>query len=653
MGDDARPTKARKVEQNHKVNITSINPSTMDHFCTVTISPDHLNPDGKVKRGIRLNWSEFSKGIKVLSERCNYRLLTPLSSFAYSTYLNKCTEDYLKHGTGGGPAKPVVQVFNNSPFRFKSRFFVAVCCSVGQKVFELFPKASDKGFAEEILRHNLPFQVNWSGPNVKDMKVDDEECLKTLVKMVTALEELQPNIPGLGVCSLVEFGRLLCYNLLVDGTTGENCGDSDDDDSDGVEQEAEFRGYKQLLLVLQSNQVETGKSLLADIVTRIFHGRKTELKSTISFNCAKSLLGRGEPVVIDDFNNDDIGMVLLSRASKAIWGKSQINIKNESVTPNSNILFCTNEEITNLRVEGRNKNEVYQKLSVIDLGEKQMSSDGNKIERIKDVLHLSKVIRSVLPSYFGLILQVCGEYITPDQFEEFKDVTSHERMANILKNAQNFHETLTKFCESVPIEKPNCLQTPLDTSCLTNKSELVLKFKNPEQIVNMLMSTGSEIALSEHDQKKGIVFNPKSLGNYPWVKESLSWKRDGEKIYQKMRTRKLSSEGESTSAVFLKFEFLNSSVVDKIKEFAKKSVENDPKVVIANSFVIECKRYEELKKEHFDMAETFVNDQVNLRAGGELSKVKTIHKCVHCDHVYKSKRGLTQHMKKCNKNTVK
>ena len=64
------------------------------------------------------------------------------------------------------------------------------------------------------------------------------------------------------------------------------------------EQEAEFRGYKQLLLVLQSTQVETGKSLLADIATRIFHGRKTELKSTISFNCAKSLLGRGEPVVI-------------------------------------------------------------------------------------------------------------------------------------------------------------------------------------------------------------------------------------------------------------------------------------------------------------------------------------------------------------------
>ena len=105
---------------------------------------------------------------------------------------------------------------------------------------------------------------------------------------------------GLGVCSLVEFGRLLSYNILVDGSTGENYGDSDDGDSDDGEneQEAEFRGYKQLLLVLQSTQVETGKSLLADIATRILHGRKTELKSTISFNCAKSLLGRGEPVVI-------------------------------------------------------------------------------------------------------------------------------------------------------------------------------------------------------------------------------------------------------------------------------------------------------------------------------------------------------------------
>ena len=348
-------------------------------------------------------------------------------------------------------------------------------------------------------------------------------------------------------------------------------------------------------------------------------------------------------------------MVLLSRASKAIWGKSQINIRNESVTPNSNILFCTNEEITNLRVEGRNKDEVYQKLSVIDLGETQMgsSSDGNKSEKIKEVLQLSKVIRSCLPSYFGLILQVCGEYITPNQFQEFKNVTSHERMANILQNAHNFHERLIKFCESVPIEKPNCLQNQLDTSCLTNKSELVLKFKNPEEIVNLLMSGGSEIAFSEHDQKKGIVFNPKSLGNYPWVKESLSWTKNGEKIYQKMRTRKLSAEGESISALFLKFEYLNSSVVDKIKDFAKKSVENNPKVVIAKSFVIHCKRYEELKKEHFDMAENYVIDQVNKRVS-ELSKVnQTINQCVHCGKVYKSKRGLTQHMKKCTKNLEK
>ena len=102
--------------------------------------------------------------------------------------------------------------------------------------------------------------------------------------------------------------------------------------------------------------------------------------------------------------------------------------------------------------------------------------------------------------------------------------------------------------------------------------------------------------------------------------------------------------------MFLVWQF---SVVDKIKDFAKKSVENNPKVIIAKSFVIHCKRYEELKKEHFDMAENYVIDQVNKRVS-EVSKVnQTINQCVHCGNVYKSKRGLTQHMKRCNKNLVK
>ena len=65
------------------------------------------------------------------------------------------------------------------------------------------------GFAKEVSRHDLPFQLNWSGPNIKDMRVDDNECLKALVKMVKALEELQPNIPGIN-----SYYRDLLYQFL-------------------------------------------------------------------------------------------------------------------------------------------------------------------------------------------------------------------------------------------------------------------------------------------------------------------------------------------------------------------------------------------------------------------------------------------------------
>ena len=53
-----------------------------------------------------------------------------------------------------------------------------------------------------------------------------------------------------------------------------------------------------MLLVLQSGQVDTGKSLLAEILVRIFHGRKQGIHSTLSFDGAKPLLGRGEPIAV-------------------------------------------------------------------------------------------------------------------------------------------------------------------------------------------------------------------------------------------------------------------------------------------------------------------------------------------------------------------
>ena len=72
------------------------------------------NPTGTVKRAIKINIEEFKKGkfvvynyvnnsqytipgAKILGERAGYRLLTPLSTFQYASYLHKATQDYLKY----------------------------------------------------------------------------------------------------------------------------------------------------------------------------------------------------------------------------------------------------------------------------------------------------------------------------------------------------------------------------------------------------------------------------------------------------------------------------------------------------------------------------------------------------------------------------
>ena len=68
-------------------------------------------------------------------------------------------------------------------------------------------------------------------------------------------------------------------------------------------------------------------------------------------------------------------MVLLSRGSKAIWGQAKITLRNSTITPKANLLICTNEDITSLRVEGKNKEEVFRKLSIVDLGEEPMKSN--------------------------------------------------------------------------------------------------------------------------------------------------------------------------------------------------------------------------------------------------------------------------------------
>jgi hypothetical protein len=52
------------------------------------------------------------------------------------------------------------------------------------------------GFAQEVRLKDLPFIVNWCGPDVKTMEVNDDECLLALVKIIRALDDLQPKIEG-------------------------------------------------------------------------------------------------------------------------------------------------------------------------------------------------------------------------------------------------------------------------------------------------------------------------------------------------------------------------------------------------------------------------------------------------------------------------
>ena len=133
-------------------------------------------------------------------------------------------------------------------------------------------------------------------------------------------------------------------------------------------------------------------------------------------------------------------------------GKALISIRNRSV----------------LKVKGENKEEIYQKLSVLHLGEEPMSTNSkNKEQNRQKMFEMTKVLRKVLPSLYGLMLQVCGSYISKEEFEDFKDITKHERLANILKNATNLHGKLVEFCEMENVTKPQSLITSLDYSCLT------------------------------------------------------------------------------------------------------------------------------------------------------------------------------------------
>ena len=175
-------------------------------------------------------------------------------------------------------------------------------------------------------------------------------------------------------------------------------------------------------------------------------------------------------------------MVLISRSSKAIWGQNDITIRGLSTKPLANLLLCTNEEITDLKVEGKSKTEIFKKFSVIHLGEEPLSKSDceNKGDKFKEIILETRNLRNNLPSLFGLSLQICDTYITTEEMKEFSDITKHERLANLLKNCKNLYEELNKFCDKELIAKSKSLRNELETSCLTKKSELAIKYLSPE-----------------------------------------------------------------------------------------------------------------------------------------------------------------------------
>ena len=469
---------------------------------------------------------------------------------------------------------------------------------------------------------------------------------------------------GLGVCILAEFGRVLLYNILVDGGSSEE-GIDNSDSEDESNCDSRLRGYKQMLLVLRSQAVETGKSFIAEILLRLYHGKKTTLHSSLSFDSAKVLLGKGEPIVIDDYNNDDLSCIMLSRVSKAVWSQGQITIRNQAITPATNLLICTNENIHDIKVEGRNKEEIYQKFSVVDIGEKPMSSSNceKKEEMIKVVLQNSKVLRSCLPSLYGVILQACGLFITSEELKEYEHVTGSERLANILKNCKNLHLKLKMFCEAEDIGQPKSIQEALNTSCLTSKSELSHKFRNPEQILEYIMDNKGEIAITHHESKEGITALFSNLIDLPWFEQSFNIKKNGIKVFQKMRTRRLIQiqSKEPQLAFFLSFEFLKPGIIEQVKEYVTEEDDEredeemedeeeqiDPRVVIANDFEASTGEYEKRRKERFSKVEDFVKSLVKLVTVDIDAQVSKFA-CGSCGFVAKNKGGLTIHMKKCKK----
>ena len=303
-----------------------------------------------------------------------------------------------------------------------------------------------------------------------------------------------------------------------------------------------------------------------------------------------------------------------------------------------------------LLVEGKNSKEVHMKLSVLDLGEQPMKSKG---ETFNEVMKLAKDLRRVFPSYLGFMLQTNSEYISSEEFSQYKTITEHERFGNLLNNTRKLYEKLAKFCEIENIQKPKTLEDPIDYSCMMNKSELVHKFKTPDELINILVSQSGLLAITEHEKVKGLAFDIQVLLQFPWFKDSVKIKKDGLDVYHMMKTRRLGSKNdpkkESTRALFLSWDLLREETVEKVKDYIQMSLDDsleeveDPIEYLKNQFESEWLESEKRRKEQILMADKFV---LSFKVT-EFVNQPGLFTCSHCGKHMKSKSGLTRHEKMC------
>ena len=71
------------------------------------------------------------------------------------------------------------------------------------------------GFAKAVKVEDLPFLINWCGPNVKSMVVDDKACLTSLVNMIAAIDDLQPDIDGTSFDPILAQSLFIITNTLI------------------------------------------------------------------------------------------------------------------------------------------------------------------------------------------------------------------------------------------------------------------------------------------------------------------------------------------------------------------------------------------------------------------------------------------------------